>query len=77
MDQMGMAVDQARRDPAAVTVDDLGAVAQSLGHVDFRAGKDDAAVTSGNRAMFDNAKAGGSFSQRRQPRIAPNSCRCR
>ena len=53
-DQMGVAVDQARRDPGAAERDDfLGAEARQLGAL---ADADDSPVLNADRAMFDDAQ---------------------
>ena len=59
VDEMGMAVDQPRRDPAAPTIDDAGAGAPGGGHVFLRAGEDDAAVPRGQGAVVDCPEAVG------------------
>ena len=73
---MGVAVDQAGRDPAAFAVDDFGAGLRG-GHIRFRTGKDDPAVPRDDRATLDDAYAGQAFGKGREPGIAPDARGCR
>ncbi len=73
MDEMGVAVDQAGRDPAAFAIDDLGACRRGSGEFVFRTGIGDPAVARGERAALDDAEAGCSRGQRRKPGIAPDA----
>ena len=56
IDQMGMTVDQARRDPAAVAIDPLPRVERGR-RVRGGAGIDDAAVAGGDQAVIDQTEA--------------------
>ena len=56
MDKVGMAVDQARRDPAAVAVGSLFGF-ESGGGLGGGAGIDDAAAGGGDHAVIDQAEA--------------------
>ena len=70
MNEMGMAVDQARRDPAATAVDRLGARGERLRNVGLRSGVDDTSGLDGNRTALDGAEPGPPGGQRRQPGVA-------
>jgi hypothetical protein len=75
MDQMGVAIDQAGRDPAIFAIDDLG-VAPRGRHVGFRPDVNDAAAARHNCAVLDDAQPRQVFGERRKPRIAPDARRC-
>ena len=70
---MGVAIDQARRDPAAFAVDDLGAGRRGRGEVGFGTGKGDFAAACGDGAAFDDAQAGRLGGKRRKPGVAPDA----
>ena len=74
VDQMRVAIDQAGRDPAALTVDHLdhfSAVAQRRRQRGFGPGIGDATIAHGERAMLDDAQPRLLLRQRRQPYVAP------
>ncbi|CDX24834.1 hypothetical protein MPLB_600009 [Mesorhizobium sp. ORS 3324] len=73
IDKMRVAVDQARRDPAAVAVDGLGALRKSSWHIGFHTGIDNEPVARGYRAFFDEAEASRIPGHGRQARIAPET----
>ena len=73
IDEMGVAVDQAGRDPAAVAVDaSRRRVAQRAGRSRFRPGKDDPAVAGGDGAAR-RCRGRRSARQGRQAGIAPDA----
>lgn len=72
MDQMGMAVDQSRRDPAAFAIDRLGP-ARRRGQPGFRSGVQDASAARHDRALLDDAETGLRAGHGRQTRIAPDA----
>ena len=55
VNQMGMTVDQARRDPAAGAIDPLPGI-EAGGRIRGRAGIDDAAVAGGDQAVIDQTE---------------------
>ena len=69
---MGVAVDQARRDPATLAIDDLGARLQAGWHVGFRPGEDDAPVANSDRAMLHLAQIRHPLDEGREPCVAPD-----
>ena len=71
IDEMGVAVDQAGRDPAAFAIDGLGALRERCRQLGLRAGIDDPPVARGDRAVLDDAEARRALGQGRQARIAP------
>ena len=77
VDEMGVAVDQSRRDPAAVAVDDARPVAPSGGQIGLRADEGDAAAARRDRAALDDAEARPLGGERRQTRVEPNRFRPR
>ena len=67
-----MTVDQPRRDPAALAIDDAGAGARGGGEIPFRTGKHDAAVPRRHSAGFDNAETGCAGGERRETGVQPD-----
>lgn len=59
MDDVGVAIDQARRDPAAGAIDNVGR--RIGGRVGLRAGIDDVAAVRGDQALVDEAEAARSW----------------
>ena len=73
MDEMGVAIDQARRDPAAFAVDDLRTGRRGRGKVRFGTGIGDFAAACGDGAALDDAQAGQAGGKRRKPGVAPDA----
>jgi len=71
VDQMGVAIDQSRRDPAPVERDFLRRVpaGRQLGD---RARERNAPVARGDRALLDQAEPGPAKCKRRQPGVEPD-----
>ena len=69
VDDVGVAVDQAGRDPAAVAVDHVGR--GEGGGLRFRAGIDDGAVARGDQPLLDDAEA--IARHRREARALPDA----
>jgi hypothetical protein len=75
---MGVAIDQPRRDPAALAVGLAAKCAQRSRHFVFRPGVDDAPVADRDRSALDRPESGPMRRQRREARIAPQAvARCR
>ncbi len=72
MDQMGVAIDQTRRDPPAFAVDHLARLACAERQLRFRTDIGDPAVPDGKGSGFDEAQTRQARIERRQPRIAPD-----
>ena len=71
VDEMGMAVDQAGRDPAALAVDRPGVV-RRRGRVRFGTCENDAAAAGDDRAALDDAEAGRAPHDGREPGVPPD-----
>jgi hypothetical protein len=68
--QMGMAIDEPRRDPAALAIDAMTRLGP-LGQVRHRAGVDDAALPRGDRSFLDQPEPRQNRRQRGKTGIRP------
>ena len=67
VNEVGVAIDQRRRDPAALAIDDAGAVAPCRRKLVLRANESDASFARGDRAGLDDSKP--------RPRLATSVAR--
>ena len=69
---MGVAIDERGRDPAPLAIDDPLSVARGGGKVVFGAHEDNASVTRGDRAGFDDSEPRAPLGEGRETRIDPD-----
>ena len=73
MDEMGVTINQPRRDPSAFAADRLGACMQIRRHVGFRTSVNDAPAPRRNGAVLDNSEARQTRGERREARARPDA----
>jgi hypothetical protein len=74
VDEMGVTIDQARRDPASLAIDPLGAVPAGR-QIGIRAGEGNAPVPRGNRAPRHDVETGVVRPHRDETRVVPDARR--
>ena len=70
VDEMGVAIDESRQNPAPLAIHRFGA--RKGGQLTFGAGKEDAPLGGGDRAALDDAEPGPRRRQRGEPGVAPD-----
>src|SRR5688500_20354586 len=68
--EMRMAVDEARRDPSCLAIQNFASAGESGGKIGLRSRVEDATGRCGNRAFLDDAKPSPGRIERCEPRIA-------
>ncbi len=75
VDEVGVAIDEGGRDPAAFAIDDPRRGARGGRKLILRANEDDSSVARGDRAGFDDPQPRAPFDQGRKTGVEPNRIR--